>query len=379
MFRISVIIGTRPEAIKLAPLILELNKHKNIKTRVILSGQHVEIVSQVMNLFKLKEDLNLEIMKESQSINSINAKILTKLELEFEQNKTDLVIVQGDTSTTFAAATSAFYQKIPIAHIEAGLRTNDLFEPFPEEANRRLISQIASLHFAPTDSSKQNLLNSGIENAKIFTSGNTVIDALLYISNKFDCNELQTKKFDEYQNNKIILATIHRRENWGEPIGNICEGLKMILKKHLDIVLVIPLHPNKDIREIIKDKLSNLSRAKLIEPLPYDELVYLIKKSKIVLTDSGGIQEEAPALGKPVLVLRKNTERIEAVYAGTTKLVGTDANSIFKSADSLLTNSNEYKKMASSINPYGNGTSSRFIVNKCLNFLNNFKNIKDNK
>ena len=369
MFRVSVIIGTRPEAIKLAPVILELKKHKSIQTRVILSGQHIEIVLQVINLFEIKEDHNLEIMKQSQSINAINAKILTKLELEFQRNKTDLIIVQGDTTTTFSAAIAAFYQKIPIAHVEAGLRTNDLYEPFPEEANRRLISQIATLHFAPTDSSKQNLIDSGVESGKIFITGNTVVDSLLSIANKHDCNNLNIDKFKEHKGNEIILTTIHRRENWGEPLANICDGLKMILEKHNDIVIVIPLHPNKDVREIIKSKLSNNSRAKLIEPLPYDELVYLIKKCKLVLTDSGGLQEEAPALGKPVLILRGNTERIEALNAGTTKLVGTNSNSIFKECNSLLTDKNEYDKMANSINPYGNGKSSKLIVDQCLNFL----------
>ena len=369
MYSVSVIIGTRPEAIKLAPVILELRNYENIKTRVILSGQHLNIVTQVMNLFHIKEDHNLEIMKECQSINSINAKVLTKLELEFQQNKTDLVIVQGDTSTTFSAAMAAFYQKIPIAHIEAGLRTNDLYEPFPEEANRRLISQITNLHFAPTDSSKQNLLNSGIESKKIFTTGNTVIDSLLHIANKLDSNKSLSNKFDEYKNHEILLATIHRRENWGAPLESICKGLKMIIEKHLNIIIIIPLHPNNAVREIIKNTLSTFSRAILIEPLPYDELVHLIKKSKLVLTDSGGLQEEAPALGKPVLVLRGNTERIEALKAGTAKLVGTNSDTIFQACDSLLTNKDLYEKMAKSINPYGDGKSSKLIVAECLNFL----------
>lgn len=364
MYRVSVIIGTRPEAIKLAPIILKFKQNKSVNLRIILSGQHLEIVSQVMHLFKLKADHNLEVMKESQSISTINAKILIKLEAEFKNHKPDLVIIQGDTTTTFSAAMGAFYQKVPIAHVEAGLRTNDLNEPYPEEANRRLISQISTLHFAPTEISEKNLLNSGIDAKKIFVTGNTVIDSLLYVS-----NQLEVRKFDKDENSEIILATVHRRENWGEPLANICDGLKMILEKHQNIIIVIPMHPNKDVRKIIKEKLSKFSRVKLLDSLPYNDLVHLIKKSKLVLTDSGGLQEEAPTLGKPVLVLRDKTERTEALDAGTTKIVGTKASSIFEASDYLLTNNNEYKKMANLSNPYGDGNSSKLIVDECLKFL----------
>ena len=366
MFGVTVIIGTRPEAIKLAPLILELKKHNLVKTRVILSGQHKDIVSQVMNLFKIKEDKNLLVFKKNQSLGSINAKILSKMESEFKEHQTDLVIVQGDTTTAFSAAIAAFYKKIAIAHVEAGLRTEDLYEPFPEEANRRLISQIASLHFAPTKSSKSNLLNSGIDNKSIVISGNTVIDALLYVS-----NNLNPKEYKKFKDEKIILATIHRRENWGEPLSSICDGLKLILKKYPDHKIIIPMHPNKEVRRIIKEKLKSYNQAVLLEPLPYDALVFLLKSCKFVLTDSGGLQEEAPAFGKPVLVLRGNTERVEALSAGTTKLVGTDASKIFKSSDLLLSNVKEYNKMANAINPYGDGHSSKLISIECINFLKN--------
>lgn len=366
MFGVTVIIGTRPEAIKLAPLILELKKQSLVKTRVILSGQHTKIVSQVMNLFKIKEDKNLLIFKKNQSLGLINAKILSKLEREFDKHKTDLVIVQGDTTTAFSAAISAFYKKIAIAHVEAGLRTDDLYEPFPEEANRRLISQIATLHFTPTKSSKTNLLNYGINDSEIVISGNTVIDSLLHVANNF-----KPRQFKEFEDKKILLATIHRRENWGEPLSRICDGLKLILKKYTDYKIIIPMHPNLEVRRVIQEKLESCEQAILIEPLPYDALVFILKNCKLVLTDSGGLQEEGPAFGKPVLVLRGNTERIEALSAGTTKLVGTDALRIFKSTDLLLSNIKEYNKMAHAINPYGDGNSSKLISTECINFLKN--------
>ncbi len=366
MHLVYVIIGTRPEAIKMAPLILKLKKKKGLFTKVLLTGQHKDMVNEVMNIFKLKPDLNLQIMKENQSINDITQRILNGLQEEFKKNKPNLILVQGDTSTSFAAALAAFYENIPIAHVEAGLRTNNLLEPFPEEANRRLISQIATLHFAPTNSSKDNLLNSGITDNIIIT-GNTVIDALIYIAKKTEKEKMVNISLD---NQNFILATIHRRENWGEPLKNICKGFKLIIQKYPNLKIVIPMHPNSKVREVLKSELKHFSSIILIEPLPYNEFVKVLKKCKLVVTDSGGLQEEAPALGKPVIVLRESTERTEAVECGTIKLVGTNSENIFHFTNLLLSNSSLYKKMASSINPYGVGDASAKIVEACNNYLN---------
>ena len=359
--KVTVVIGTRPEAIKLAPIILELKKNKTFLVNVVLTGQHQEMVSQVFELFDIKENLNLKIMKEVQSINYITREILIGLQEHFNYKKPDLILVQGDTSTSFAAALAAYYEKIPIGHVEAGLRTNNIFEPFPEEANRRMISQIATLNFAPTDLSKQNLLDAGV-NGKIIVTGNSVIDSLIYISNKIS-------KSSNIVEDNIILATTHRRENWGIALESICEGFKLILKKHTNYKLILPMHPNLQLRKIIERSLKNHPRVSLIEPLRYDELISLIKRSKIILTDSGGLQEEAPALGKPVLVLRQNTERTEALLAGTVKLVGTNSNNIFRETDNLLSNENEYNKMSNAKNPYGDGNTSKLIVDECKKFL----------
>ena len=365
----TIIIGTRPEAIKLAPLISLFKNNKNFKTRVVLTGQHRELVKQVMDLFDLKEDINLNLMLVKQSLNYIISESLKQLKIEFSKNKPDLVFVQGDTNTAFAAALAAFYQEIPVAHIEAGLRTNDLFNPYPEEGNRRLISQIAKLHFAPTEIAKKNLLDSGVKE-NIEVTGNTVIDALLHVSKKKNLNY-----FDEidWQNNKVILTTIHRRENWGKVLISIIKGLRKILNRHSDVFILLPLHPNPVVREPLQEYLGKHPRVLLTEPLAYDEIVYALKNCKIVLTDSGGLQEEAPALGKPVLVIRKATERIEAVKAGTAKVIGTNSQNIFDETNNLLLSQSVYEKMSKAINPYGDGTASEKILKVSLAFLNSLK------
>ncbi|WP_288260263.1 non-hydrolyzing UDP-N-acetylglucosamine 2-epimerase [uncultured Prochlorococcus sp.] len=364
---VSLVIGTRPEAIKLAPIIIEFRKSNEINLRVILTGQHKEMVLQVLNLFDIQADLDLEIMKKFQSLTYITSSILESLENEFSKFKPNLVIVQGDTTSALAAALAAYYQKIPIAHVEAGLRTNNLYYPFPEEANRKIISQITSLNFAPTQISADNLLASNTA-GKILITGNTVVDALIIMSEKI--------KFlkNDYLNNlnkSFILCTIHRRENWGMNLDNIIEGIIRILDKHPDISILIPMHKNDIVRDPFLENFKSISRVILTEPLSYAELVFYLKDCIFVLTDSGGLQEEAPTFGKPVLVLRDNTERPEGIEAGTSKLIGTCPDGIFQEVNNLLTNSEIYRKMSTAINPYGDGTASVKIVEECKKFLLN--------
>ena len=366
VFNISIVIGTRPEAIKLAPLILEFKKHKKFNIRTILSGQHKDMVNQVIELFNLTVDNNLLIMKENQSLNYLTSSILNKLEIEFNNFKPDLVIIQGDTTTAMAASLAAFYNQFPVAHVEAGLRTNNIYNPFPEEINRRLISQIATLHFAPTNRSLENLISSKITK-NIYMTGNTVIDALLIASGKEFKFPFEIKK--NIPNQKIILATVHRRENWGDNLENIVISLKKILDYDQSILLVFPMHKNKNIRKTINKYLENHSRAILCEPLDYSQLVGIMNKSFIVLTDSGGLQEEAPTLGKPILILRETTERPEVIECGAAKLVGANIENIFKNTISLIDNKKLYKSMSKVKNPFGDGKASFRIVGECLKFL----------
>ena len=368
-FNISIVIGTRPEAIKLAPLILEFKKHSKFRIRTILSGQHKEMVSQVMELFNLNSDNNLKIMKENQSLNYVTSSILNKLEIEFNQFKPDLVIVQGDTTTAMAASLAAFYNQLPVAHVEAGLRTNDIYNPFPEEINRRLISQIATLHFAPTSRSMENLISSKIKK-NVYKTGNTVIDALLIASKKeLQCPFVIDKSIP---NQKIILATVHRRENWGSNLEKIVIALKKILDNDKSTQLIFPMHKNQNIRKTINKYLENHSRAILCEPLDYSQLVGVMNKSFIVLTDSGGLQEEAPTLGKPILILRETTERPEVIECGAAKLVGSNTENIFSNAMSLIQNKKLYKSMSEVKNPFGDGKASYRIVEQCFKFLKDF-------
>lgn len=364
--RVTIIFGTRPEVIKLAPIILRLQKSKQVVTRIILTGQHKELVDDVMQLFSISPDMNLNIMKKFQSLAGMTSLILKGLTKEFNDFPPDLVVVQGDTTSAFASALAAFYEKIPIAHVEAGLRTNDLFNPFPEEANRRLISRIATLHFAPTQISKLNLKDSGISDG-IEITGNTVIDSLLLMKDKIGNSFL--KKF-KLKKNKFILCTFHRRENWGENLSSIIEGVSDILLNYPELKVLIPLHPNQIVREKIYNSLKKFPNAVLIDPLRYDNFVEAIKNCFLVITDSGGLQEEAPALGKPVLVVRNTTERIEAIKAGTAKLIGTNKKDIFENVEELIKNKNAYQSMAKAVNPYGDGFASLKILNSILEYLN---------
>ena len=365
--KVFIILGTRPEAIKLAPVIIALKKSSLFDTQVILTGQHKEMVTQVMNLFQLSANYDLEIMQHKQTLTDITCKSLQGLESIFQQEKPNLILVQGDTTTAFASTLAAFYQQIPIGHVEAGLRTDDLFNPYPEEANRRLISQLAKLHFAPTEQSVINLKNSGVI-GHIYQTGNTVIDALLTVAkNKPDCH-ISGLDWAKY---KVILTTVHRRENWGEPLKNIAFGLLKIVDKFPETALILPLHRNPIVREPLTEILGKHPRIFLTEPLDYKELVGAIQRSYLILTDSGGLQEEAPSLGKPVLVLRETTERPEAIAFGTAKLVGTNSDHIAQIAGELLTNKAVYDQMANAINPFGDGQASERILEIITEFLVN--------
>lgn len=363
--RICIVLGTRPEAIKLAPVIQQFKNSPSFDTQVILTGQHREMVEQVMGMFDLKADRDLAIMQHQQTLTDITCRSLQGLEALFQELKPKIVLVQGDTTTAFAAALAAFYQKIPLGHVEAGLRTDDLFNPYPEEANRRLISQLTRLHFAPTALAAENLVRSSVL-GQIHRTGNTVIDALLGVAKREpECN-IPNLEWSKY---RTILATVHRRENWGEPLQGIAKAFLKILSQFPDTALLLPLHKNPTVREPLQAILGNHPRVFLTEPLDYAELVGAIQRSYLILTDSGGLQEEAPSLGKPVLVLRETTERPEAIAAGTAKLVGTDADLIADSAAELLSNVDAYNAMAMAINPFGDGLAAARILKIVKEYL----------
>ncbi|MCX7593374.1 MAG: UDP-N-acetylglucosamine 2-epimerase (non-hydrolyzing) [Fischerella sp.] len=366
--RVYIILGTRPEAIKLAPVIQAFQNSPGFQTQVILTGQHREMVEQVMRLFNLKADRNLEIMQPQQSLTDITCRSLRGLERLFQEKRPDLILVQGDTTTAFAATLAAFYQKISVGHVEAGLRTDDLFNPYPEEANRRLISQLSQLHFAPTPLAVKNLHHSGVL-GEIHLTGNTVIDALLSVAATEPVCNIPGLEWSKY---RVLLATVHRRENWGEPLQGIAQGFLQILDKFPDTALLLPLHRNPTVREPLQAILANHPRIFLTEPLDYAELVGAIMRSHLLLTDSGGLQEEAPSLGKPVLVLRETTERPEAVTAGTAKLVGTQPETIVANAAELLGNPAAYEAMANAVNPFGDGHAAERILKIVQNYLGFF-------
>jgi UDP-N-acetylglucosamine 2-epimerase (non-hydrolysing) len=364
---IWIILGTRPEAIKLAPVIARFQSSNKFNTKVILTGQHREMVDQVMKLFDLKADEDLNIMQSKQSLTDITCRTLKGLDKLLKDLKPALIIVQGDTTTALAAGLAAFYQKIPLAHVEAGLRTDYIYDPYPEEANRRLISQITQLHFAPTELAVQNLKNSDVL-GQIHQTGNTVIDALMTVAEK---NPSCLVPGLNWSTHRVILVTVHRRENWGEPLQHILEGLIQLLAKFPDIAILLPLHRNPTVREPIQLALGKHPRVFLTEPLDYQELVGAIKSCYLLLTDSGGLQEEAPSLGKPVLVLRETTERPEATIAGTAKLIGTSPNSIILNVSLLLDDKDTYESMSNAINPFGDGQAAERIFNIVEKYLLN--------
>lgn len=365
--KVMAIFGTRPEAIKMAPVVRELLKHPEIETKVCLTAQHREMLDQVVDLFQLPVDYDLDIMKQGQSLYDITDRVLLGLKEVLEKEKPDLVLVHGDTTTTFSATLAAFYQQIDVGHVEAGLRTGNMYSPFPEEANRRLTSVLTALHFAPTETARQNLLKENQKDDHIFTVGNSVIDALLATVKKdyvFEDKELQ----DIEEHKRIILVTTHRRENLGEPMRNVYRALRRLVETVPDTEVVFPVHRNPLVRQAVKEVLDGVPGIHLVDPMEYEPFTNLMARSAIILTDSGGIQEEAPSLGKPVLVLRDTTERPEAVAFGTVKLVGTDEDKVYNTAYKLLTDEKAYKEMAESINPYGDGHTSERIVQAILYF-----------
>ena len=365
--KIITIFGTRPEAIKMAPLVKELEKREDIESKVCVTAQHREMLDQVLELFDITPDFDLNIMKTKQTLTGITNKVLEGLEEIFIKEKPDMILVHGDTTTTFAGALAAFYQQIKVGHVEAGLRTFNKYFPFPEEMNRKLTGGLADLHFAPTKGSKDNLLREGISESDIYITGNTVIDAMQHTVEEdyiFENEELNNIDFSK----KVIMVTAHRRENWGQGIENICEALKTIIDQNEDAELVYLVHLNPVVKDVVFEKLGNTNRIHLLSPLDTKETHNLMNKSFMVMTDSGGLQEEAPHLGKPVLVLRDVTERPEAVEAGTVKLVGTDVDMIIKEANKLLKDEEEYGKMSKAINPYGDGKASKRIVDAILKY-----------
>ncbi len=360
--KVMTIFGTRPEAIKMAPLIKELNKSDKIKTIICITAQHREMLDQVMDIFDIRADYDLDIMQERQTLVSITINALDGLDKVIKETKPDLVLVHGDTSTSFIGSLAAFYNQVPIGHVEAGLRTFDKYFPYPEEINRRLTGVMADLHFSPTITNKNNLLKEGVKEDTIYITGNTVIDALqttVQEGYKFKTNLLQ--KID-YENKRVILVTAHRRENLGQALENICKALKEIIERYKDTEIIYPVHLNPIVQETASKILGNIERVHLIAPVDVQELHNIMNKSYMILTDSGGLQEEAPSLGKPVLVLRNETERPEAVEAGTVKVIGTNKDTIIKAASELLDNKKEYNKMAQAVNPYGDGKASERIV-----------------
>ena len=363
--RVTIVLGTRPEAIKLAPVIQEFRACSALETRVVLTGQHREMVTQVMELFQLSADQDLDLMAPRQTLTHVTCAALQGLRDDFQAFPPQLVLVQGDTTTAFAAALAAFYEQIPVGHVEAGLRTDNILDPFPEEANRRLISQVAQLHFAPTQRSQANLEASGVVGRAMVT-GNTVIDALLRMAERAPA---LTDLSIDWANQRVILATVHRRENWGDRLRSIAEGMLAVLESHPDTTLLLPLHRNPTVREPLQELLGHHPRVVLTEPLDYDRLVAAMKGCTMLLTDSGGLQEEAPALGKPVLVLRRTTERPEAVDAGTARLVGTDSASIAQETARLLDDPAAYDQMARAVNPFGDGLASGRILQAALELL----------
>ncbi|MDD2627573.1 MAG: UDP-N-acetylglucosamine 2-epimerase (non-hydrolyzing) [Clostridia bacterium] len=362
MIKVMSIFGTRPEAIKMAPLVIELQKRKEIQSVVCSTGQHKEMLAQVLEIFQLEPDYDLNIMRPGQTLKDITTNILLNLEEVLKKEKPDIVLVHGDTSTAYSAALSAFYNQIPIGHVEAGLRTYNLKSPFPEEFNRQSIGLIADMHFAPTERAKEHLLKEGKDQNSIFVTGNTAIDALKYTVKDNYQNDLLKK----LENKKMILLTAHRRENIGKPLKNICNAVKRIVEENEDIVVVYPIHLNPIVRETAKGILGDMDRVKFIEPLDAIGFHNFMSKAYLVLTDSGGIQEEAPSLGKPVIVLRDTTERPEGVEAGTLILAGTEENDIYNRTKELLTNVDLYEKMKTTSNPYGDGFASKRIVDEII-------------
>ena len=364
--KVMSIFGTRPEAIKMAPVVRELMRHTDtIETRTLVTAQHREMLDQVLHLFHIMPDYDLNIMAAGQTLFDITTRAMLGINEVFQKERPDLVLVHGDTTTTFAGALAAYYHQIPVGHVEAGLRTHDIYSPFPEEMNRRLTGGIATLHFAPTPTAQANLLAEGVPERRIFVTGNTVIDALHHIVRP---DYVFADKLDgvDFANHRVLLVTTHRRENLGEPMRHVYRAIRSIIEELDDVEVVFPVHRNPKVREIVREELGGLERVHLIDPLEYEPFANLMARVDLVLTDSGGIQEEAPSLGKPVLVLRDTTERPEAVAAGTVRLIGTDEQRVYEETMRLLTDPIGYRSMAEAVNPYGDGEAARRIIEAIL-------------
>jgi len=360
--KVMTVFGTRPEGIKMAPIIKELERRENVESVVCITAQHRQMLDPVLNLFNIKPDYDLNIFKPGQTLTEITTRALQGLEEVILKEKPDVLLVQGDTTTVFAGALAAFYQKIKIGHVEAGLRSGNLYSPYPEEANRRLAGLLADFHFAPTERNRQNLLKEDYPDEKIFITGNTVIDALGYVIKEDYIFDLDLLNNIDYGKKRIILMTAHRSENIGRPMENIFIAIKDILEKYEDVELVFPMHLNPKVREIAYSILGGNDRIHLLEPLDYEPVANLMARVHLIVTDSGGLQEEGPTFGKPVLVVREETERPEGIEAGTARLVGTKYENIFNELNLLLSNKDEYDKMANAVNPYGDGKASERIV-----------------
>ena len=373
MIKVMSIFGTRPEAIKMAPLVKELERRKEIESIVCVTAQHRQMLDQVLETFNIKPDYDLNIMKQGQSLSEITSRALTGLESVIKDVKPDIVLVHGDTTTTFAGALASFYNQVAIGHVEAGLRTYDKYSPFPEEMNRQMVDCMTDLYFAPTIVSKENLLKEDIQEEKIFVTGNTAIDAMsTTVKNDYTHPELEWIK----PNEKMILLTAHRRENLGEPMRHIFKAIRRIVDEFDDVKVIYPIHLNPLVRSVANEVFAGCDKVKLIEPLEVFDFHNFQNKSYIILTDSGGIQEEAPSLGKPVLVLRDTTERPEGISAGTLKLVGTNEETIYNETKKLLTDNKEYEKMSHASNPYGDGHASERIVDAIIKWKQNSQNTK---
>lgn len=366
MIKVMTVFGTRPEAIKMAPVVLELQKHADkIQTIVAVTAQHRQMLDQVLDLFQITPDYDLDIMSQGQTLYDITTKSLMGLKDVLAKEKPDLVLVHGDTTTTFAGALASYYQQVPVGHVEAGLRTGDIYSPFPEEMNRKLTGAIAAIHFAPTSTAKANLLKENVSPSHIYVTGNTVIDALMTtVAGDYDFGD--DLKSVDFQNHRVILLTTHRRENLGEPMRHIYKALRRIVEEIPDTEIVFPVHRNPLVRKVVEEELAGVDRIHLIDPMEYEPFANLMSLSSLVLTDSGGIQEEAPSLGKPVLVLRNTTERPEAVEAGTVRLIGTDKDVVYAETKRLLTDQAAYDAMSNAVNPYGDGKASQRIVQAIL-------------
>ena len=366
MIKVMTVFGTRPEAIKMAPVVLELQNSADFEPIVAVTAQHRDMLDQVLHLFKIKPDYDLDIMAAQQTLFDITTRALSGLDKVLTSAKPDIVLVHGDTTTTFAGALAAYYHQTTVGHVEAGLRTGNKFSPFPEEMNRKLTGALTDLHFAPTKTAKTNLLNENVDESKIFVTGNTVIDAL-HKTVRSDFNfENELLSSIDFINKRVILVTTHRRENLGEPMRHVYKALKRLTETFADVEVVFPVHKNPKVREVVNEELGGLEKVHLIDPLDYEPFANLMSRAYLILTDSGGVQEEAPALGKPVLVLRDTTERPEAVDAGTVKLIGTDSERVFNEAKLLLTDKVEYKRMSESINPYGDGFAAKRIISALM-------------